>query len=136
MEQGIATESTKGRLLDLEARKEDLIAQIAREETKKPFLTKERIIFWLETFKSGNVDNPDFRRKVIDSLVNSVYVYDINGGKGRRFVFTWNLSQNNTSTVNVSDIADYAPPESAYSNQFFFIGEFVFGCVYEIEEIG
>ena len=136
MEQGIATESTKGRLLDLEARKEDLICQIAREETKKPFLTKERIIFWLEKFKDGNVENPDFRRKVIDTLVNSVYVYDINGGNGRRFVFTFNLSANNTSTVNVSDIEGYAPPENAYPNQFFIIGEFVFGCVYEIEEIG
>ena len=136
MEQGIATESTKGRLLDLEARKEDLIVQIAREETKKPFLTKERIIFWLETFKNGNVDNPDFKRKIIDALVNSVYIYDTNGGNGRRFVFTWNLSANNTSTVNVSDIEGSPPPENAYSNQFFFIGEFVFGCVYEIEEIG
>lgn len=136
MEQGIATESTKGRLLDLEAKKENLITQIAREETKKPFLTKERIIFWLETFKNGNVDSPDFKRKIIDALVNSVHVYDINGGKGRRFVFTFNLSANNTSTVNVSDIADYAPPYNAYSNQFFIIGEFVFGCVYEIEDIG
>ena len=136
MEQGIATESTKGRLLDLEARKEDLIAQIAREETKKPFLTKERIIFWLERFKDGNVESLDFKRKIIDALVNSVYVYDTNGGKGRRFVFTWTLSANNTSTVNVSDIDAYAPPESAYPNQFFIIGEFVFGCVYEIEDIG
>ena len=136
MEQGIATESTKGRLLDLEARKEDLIAQIAREETKKPFLTKERIVFWLETFKNGNVDSIDFKRKIIDALVNSVHVYDTNGGNGRRFVFTWNLSANNTSTVNVSDIEGYAPPECAYSNQFFIIGELVFGCVYEIEDIG
>jgi DNA invertase Pin-like site-specific DNA recombinase len=136
MEQGIATESTKGRLLDLEAKKEDLIAQIAREETKKPFLTKERIVFWLETFKNGNTESIDFKRKIIDALVNSVHVYDINGGNGRRFVFTWNLSQNNTSTVNVSDIDAYAPPKNAYSNRFFFIGEFVFGCVYEIEDIG
>ena len=136
MEQGIATESTKGRLLDLEARKEDLIVQIAREETKKPFLTKERIIFWLERFKDGNVESLDFKRKVIDALVNSVHVYDTNGGNGRRFVFTWNLSANNTSTVNVSDIDAYAPPKNAYSNQFFIIGEFVFGCVYEIEDIG
>ena len=136
MEQGIATESTKSRLLDLEARKEDLIAQIAREETKRPFLTKERIIFWLERFKDGNVESLDFKRKIIDALVNSVHVYDTNGGKGRRFVFTWNLSANNTSTVNVSDIDAYAPPENAYSNQFFIIGEFVFGCVYEIEDIG
>ena len=136
MEQGIATSTTKDRLLELENRKEYLIQQIAIERTKRPFLTKERIVYWLESFKDGNVDDPAFKRKVIDTLVNSVYVYDINGGNGRRFVFTWNLSANNTSTVNVSDIDAYAPPENAYPNQFFIIGEFVFGCVYEIEEIG
>ena len=136
MEQGIASSTTKDRLLELENRKEDLIKQIAVESTKRPFLTKERIIYWLESFKDGNVDDPAFRRRVIDTLVNSVYVYDTNGGNGRRFVFTWNLSENHISTVNVSDIDGYAPPETAYSNQFFIIGEFVFGCVYEIEDIG
>ena len=136
MEQGIASSTTKDRLLELENRKEDLIKQIAVEGTKRPFLTKERIIYWLESFKCGNVDDPAFKRRVIDTLVNSVYVYDTNGGKGRRFVFTWNLSENRTSTVNVSDIDVPAPPETAYPNQFFIIGEFVFGCVYEIEDIG
>ena len=136
MEQGIATAATKDRLLELENRKEDLIKQIAVESTKKPFLTKERIMYWLESFKDGNVDDPAFKRRVIDTLVNSVYVYDINGGNGRRFVFTWNLSENRTSTVNVSDIDGSAPPETAYSNQFFFIGELIFGYVYEIEDIG
>ena len=136
MEQGIASSTTKDRLLELENRKEDLIKQIAVEGTKRPFLTKERIIYWLESFKSGNVDDPAFRRKVIDTLVNSVYVYDTNGGKGRRFVFTWNLSENQFSTVNVSNIDGYPPPESTYPNQFFIIGELVFGCVYEIEDIG
>ena len=136
MEQGIATSTTKDRLLELENRKEDLIQQIAVESTKRPFLTKERIIYWLESFKNGNVDDLAFKRKVIDTLVNSVYVYDINGGNGRRFVFTWNLSEHNTSTVNVSDIDVPPPPETAYPNHFFIIGEFVFGCVYEIEEIG
>lgn len=136
MEQGIATATTKDRLLELENRKEDLIKQIAVEGTKRPFLTKERIVYWLESFKCGNVDDIAFKRRVIDTLVNSVYVYDINGGKGRRFVFTWNLSENQTSTVNVSDIDVPPPPKTAYPNQFFIIGEFVFGCVYEIEEIG
>ena len=136
MEQGIATATTKDRLLELENRKEDLIKQIAVESTKRPFLTKERIMYWLESFKNGNVDDLAFKRRVIDTLVNSVYVYDINNGKGRRFMFTWNLSEHRTSTVDVSDIDVYPPPETAYSNQFFFIGELIFGYVYEIEDIG
>jgi hypothetical protein len=136
MEQGIASSSTKGRLMELEDRKQELIKQIAIESTKKPLLTKERIVYWLESFKIGDADDPAFRRRVIDTLVNSVHLYDTNGGKGRRFVFTWNLSENHTSTINVSDIDGITPPYSTYPNRFFIIGEFVFGCVHEIEDIG
>ena len=136
MEQGIATPSTKDRLLELESLKAEAIENIAKESVKRPWLTKERIIFWLESFRGGDVDNFAYKRRVIDSLVNSVYVYDTDGGKGRKFVFTWNLSGENTSTINVSNIESDPPPKSAYSNQFFIIGEYVFGCVYEIEDIG
>ena len=136
MEQGISTPSTKDRLLELESLKAEAIENIAKESVKKPWLTKERIIFWLESFRNGDVDSIAYKRRVIDSLVNSVYVYDTDGGKGRKFVFTWNLSSENTDTVTISDIDDSAPPKSAYSNQFFFFGGLVFGLVYEIEDIG
>ena len=111
MEQGIATDSTKERLLELESQKADLNQRIARESMKKPLLSKERIMHWLYSFKGGDINNIEYRRKVIDTLVNSVYVFDTNGGKGRKFVFTFNVSGNNTSTINVSDIACFAPPQ-------------------------
>lgn len=136
LEQGISTPSTKDRLLELESLKEEAIENIAKESTKRPLLTKERIMFWLESFRGGDVDNFDYKRHVINALVNSVYIYDTDGGKGRKFVFTWNLSGENTSTVDISNIESDPPPKSAYSNQFFIIGEYVFGCVYEIEDIG
>ena len=75
---------------------------------KKPLLNENRIKYWLSSFKSGNVDDEEYQRRVIDTLVNSVYVYDEDGGK--RIVFTFNLSGNNTSTLTSSDIERYAPP--------------------------
>lgn len=135
MEQGIATDSTKERLLELESRKKELLALISREKAKKPILTKERIIYWLSSFKNGDIDDVDYQRRVIDTLLNSVYIYDTNGGKGREIVFTFNLSGQNTSRLTVSDIACSAPPKGAYPNPFFFV-KMCFGCVLEIEDMG
>ena len=133
MEQGISTESTKERLLDLEAQKKDLQTRIAREENKKPRLSRERIMHWLESFRQGDIRSEDYRRRVIDTLVNSVFVFDRDGG-GRRFLFTFNISGQNTSTLDVSDIACFAPPYGANPNHFFFVKN-VFGFVKEIEDV-
>lgn len=111
IEQGMITSTTKERLEELELEKNDVEGQIAREEIKKPLLTKERIMYWLTSFKSGDINDMDYRRRVIDTLVNSVYVYD-DGSKGRRIVFTFNISGQNTATISCSDIGCSAPPRS------------------------
>jgi excinuclease UvrABC nuclease subunit len=76
IQQGIITSSTKQRLDDLEARKADLEISIAQEQMQKPALTKEKIVFWMDRFRDGDIDNPKYRRNVIDIFVNSVYLYD------------------------------------------------------------
>ena len=138
MEQGIATASTKDRLLELEEQKQDLECKIDRERRKKPTLTKERIAHWLLSFRGGDIHDPEYQRKVIDTLLNSVYIYDTNGGNGRRFVMTFNLSKNNTATLTLSDISDIVcsgVPNSANPNPVFFVKD-CFGFVIEIEDVG
>lgn len=110
IEQGIITPTTKERLEELEEERRDLEGQIALEEMKKPLLTKERIIYWLESFKRGNIKDVEYQRRIIDTLVNSVYVYD-DGDKGRKLVLTFNISGNNTLTISSSDIERTAPPK-------------------------
>lgn len=109
IEQGIITPTTKERLDELEQEKTNVEGLIAREELKKPLLNESRIRYWLTSFKSGDVTNKDYQRRIIDTLVNSVYVYDEDDG-GKKLVFTFNLSGNNTATLSSSDIACYAPP--------------------------
>ena len=109
IEEGIVTPSTKSRLEDLETEKSEIEGKIAHEQIKKPLLTKERIVYWLLSFKNGDINDVNYKRRVIDTLVNSVYVYD-EGEKGRRFVFTFNISGQNTATLSCSDIACCAPP--------------------------
>lgn len=134
IEQGIITSTTKERMNELELEKNEVEGKIAREEMKKPLLTKERIMYWLYSFKSGDIDDIEYRRRVVDTLVNSVYVYD-DGEKGRRIVFTFNISGQNTATLSCSDIACAAPPNSANPNTLFFI-KHCFGFVVNIEEVG
>ena len=110
IEQGIITPTTKERLEELEEERRDLEGQIAREEMKKPLLTKERIMYWLESFKRGDIEDVEYQRRIIDTLVNSVYVYD-DGDKGRKLVLTFNISGNNTLTISSSDIERTAPPK-------------------------
>lgn len=117
IEQGIITPTTKERLEELEEERRDLEGQIAREEMKKPLLTKERIMYWLESFKRGDIEDVEYQRRIIDTLVNSVYVYD-DGDKGRKLVLTFNISGNNTLTISSSDIERTAPPKGYYTNLF------------------
>lgn len=114
IEQGIITPTTKERLEELEEERRDLEGHIAREEIKKPLLTKERIMYWLESFKRGDIEDVEYQRRIIDTLVNSVYVYD-DGDKGRKLVLTFNISGNNTLTISSSDIERTAPLKNPVS---------------------
>lgn len=104
VEQGIDTEDIGERLLDLNSQKADLQKQISREENKKPMLSKDRIAFWLTSFvNNGNVDDVDYQQRIIDTLVNRIFVFDTDDG-GRKIVITYNVSSKFSSTITLSDI--------------------------------
>ena len=108
IEQGIITPTTKDRLEELEQERLDLEGQIAREEMKKPLLSKERIMYWLISFKSGDINDVEYQQRIIDTQLNSIFVYDNDDG-GRRIVLTFNVSGNNTLTITSSDIEGITP---------------------------
>jgi len=110
IEDGLYTPSTKDRLVAFESEKEDLEIQISKESMKKPTLTEDHIIFWLQSFKNGDIHDKKYQQKIIDTLVNSVFVYD------DKIVFTFNLSEKNTATLKCSDIEDIAPPNCLNPN--------------------
>lgn len=135
IEEGIFTYTVKDRLETLEQEKCSIEEQIFREELKKPFLTKERIVHWLNSFKDGDINNIEYRRRIIDALVNSVFVYDDgDGNKGRKIVLTFNYSGENTLTLKSSDIENVAPPNEANPNTFFFV-KHCFGFSILVEEV-
>ena len=67
-------------------------------------LTKDRIAFWLTSFlNNGDIESVDYQQRIIDTLVNKVFVFDTDGG-GRKIVITYNTSNSMKSTITLSDI--------------------------------
>lgn len=113
IQQGILTASTKQRLEELEKQKEELSLGIARAELQKPKLTREYMEHWFSQFRGGSPDDRTFQKRLIDTFVNAVYVYD------DKLVLTYNY-QHGTQTVTrkevedflSSDLAEMSPPRS------------------------
>ena len=76
IQMGIINASTKQRLDELEERKKDIELRIIQEEIKKPLLSREDVTFWICRFRKLDVDKLDERRRLIDSFVNSVTIFD------------------------------------------------------------
>ena len=123
IEQGILTPTTKQRLDELEARKEALNTSILEEELKKPVLTREWMRFWFEKFRRGDMRDMEHQRQIIDTFVNSVYVFD------DRVVLNFNFTDDSKTIsreeVLGSSAVDNAPPHK--NPQTFVWGFFVCG---------
>ena len=126
IEQGILTPTTKQRLDELEARKEALNTSILEEELKKPVLTREWMRFWFEKFRKGDVGSTEHQRQIIDTFVNSVYVFD------DRVVLNFNFTDD-AKTVTREEVlgssaVDNAPPNrisvERYAGLFYLASQF------------
>ena len=127
IEQGIFTPSTKQRLDELEARKEEILVNIQTAELQKPKLTREQMTAWFEQFRHGDPANREFQKRLIDTFVNAVYVFD------DKLVLTYNY-QHGTQTISLdevesalsSDFDGATPPEIFDPNLFFRKGSDLF----------
>ncbi len=76
IQMGIINASTKQRLDELEDRKKDIEMQIIQEEMKHPMLSREDVVYWICRFRTLDVSKLEERRRLIDSFVNSVTIFD------------------------------------------------------------
>lgn len=77
-----------GRLAELEAEEEDLIAEIERAKIKKPRLTAEVIEAWLKSFRNGDKDDAAFRQRLVDTFIARIEVKN-----GEALIF-YNIKEN------------------------------------------
>ena len=99
IEKGIASETLMNRLVQLEHEKKTLNKEIKTEEKFVYRIDRDQIVFWLSQFKYGNIEDEDFRRRLIDLLVNSVTVWD--EPDGYKITTAYNLTSCKTKTFRV-----------------------------------
>lgn len=135
VEAGVDTDDVSDRLLELNSQKADLNKLISKTENKKPLVTKDRVAFWLTKFiTNGDIDDVEYQQRVIETLVNKVYVFD-NPDGGKKIVITYNTSNNLKSTVSLSDIkgSDINGNTAPFpTNPNLFVMKNIFGLVIEI----
>ncbi len=113
IQQGILTRSTKERLEELEMQREELKLSILQAQMARPRYTKEQIVSWINRFKYGSADDPQYQKQIIDTFINSIYVFD------DKIVFTYNF-QDGTEPITLaeieaafgSDLTQVAPPKT------------------------
>ena len=54
----------------------ELSVQIVKEEMAKPMLSREQIVFWFHRFRKLDTKKLDHRRRLFDSFVNAIFLYD------------------------------------------------------------
>ena len=85
---------------------------------------------WFEQFRHGDPENRDFQKRLIDTFVNSVYVFD------DKLVLTYDY-QHGAQTILLeeiesalgSDLRCGSPPNRYWTNTYFFSGGFAAKCL-------
>lgn len=78
IEAGIITPTTKSRMVELEAEKERIEKGIAKQLIEEPELDREQVVYFLEQFRDGDINDEEYRAFIVDTFLNAVYLYDDN----------------------------------------------------------
>ncbi len=64
--------------LQLEARREDLQTELTKQRIacEQETLRKEDVVKWLKGFCDGDLFDPHFRQKIIDTFINAIFLFD------------------------------------------------------------
>lgn len=122
IESGSAPDMLVKRMGELEKEKKDLQAQAKKESEDIVELDKAQVIYWLEQFRGGSIEDEEFCRMLIDLFVNSVTVWDEDDNTYKVTV-AYNLTSLPTKTYRLnkggtlSDFASNAPPLQSQMNQ-------------------
>ena len=99
IQMGIITPSTKQRIEELEKEKSQLSVEIMKEELARPTITRENILCFIEQFRKLNTNKLEHRRRLIDSFVNAIFLYD------DKMVITFNYKEQ-SKTITFADLEE------------------------------
>jgi len=108
MAQGIFSATTKKLLDDLEAQKKNIETDIIQYQIRNPIIPKEQLLFALYNYRKLDMSVQADRQKLIDSFVNSIYLYD------DHFIITFNYKNKSKKVslkeINSSSLTSSTPP--------------------------
>lgn len=130
VEDGAESPTLAKRLTELEQQKRAAEKQLMYEENSIPNITKEEVVFFLTQFLQGDVDDVDFQRRMIDLLVNSVFVWDessdTDNDSDMKLTICFNLVPKIEHTITVKELTQASShlsftgaPIRAYANLLF-----------------
>ena len=64
------------RLDEVEQQKQDIETSIAKEKIKSPVYTEDEYRMALSNYRKVDITKQDGKRKIIDTFINAVYMYD------------------------------------------------------------
>lgn len=108
MAQGLFSATTKKLLDDLEAQKKAIETDIIQYQIRNPIVPKEQLLFALYNYRKLDMSVQSDRQKLIDSFVNSIYLYD------DHFIITFNCKNTSKKVslkeINSASLTSSAPP--------------------------
>lgn len=111
IEKGVASDTLMLKLNDLEDQKKHILREIASEEREIYQLDPDQVRFWLTSFKDGDIQDDNYKRQLIDLLVNSVTVWDLPDGDFE-ITTAYNLTSCKSSTFKASERFGFEKPSS------------------------
>ena len=115
IQQGVLTRSTKERLDQLEATRDELEIRIEKEKLEKPRISPEFMTFWLHKFRKLDVKRQAHRQMLIDTFVNAIFLYD------DKMVLTYNFKEG-TETITLETLHKDCPKSKEKSSDMDCIG--------------
>lgn len=131
---GIFTAATKERLEQLEEERKQIEASLDRALIERPRFTKDQVIAWITNLKYGDINNKRYQKKIIDTFLNSIYVYD------DKLVLTYNY-KDGTETVSFKEVENtiHSDVENARlpirTNPNLFVTRTGFGFIFYVNTI-
>lgn len=99
IQQGLFNTSAKKRLDELEQTKAEIETAIFSEQLQKPEITKDHIICYIERYRKINVNDLESKKRLIDTFVNSIYLYD------DKIVFAFNY-KDGTKSISLTELEE------------------------------
>lgn len=137
IEAGLYTDDMKARMEELAAKKADIHAKIQRAEQENVGVTHDEILFFLSQFKDGDINDINYRRRLIKTFVNSVWLYDdkivitynYSGDKNKVTLDMVNTALADAGIAECSNLVTLSPPQGTRTNMMF-VRVFLFAWVF------